>query len=101
MKDSTKATIFLIFLAPFVGEGLSTSTPVIAWIDPLVIILLVFLYGFGALITRELMIRWGKGSEGWLTLLLLGAAYGIIEEGLFLMSFFNPYWEDVGIRRIW
>lgn len=97
MKDSKKATVFLILLAPFIGEGLSTSTPVIEWINPLVIILLVFLYGFGALITRELMIRWGKGSEGWLTLLILGAAYGIIEEGLFLMSFFIPNWEDVGI----
>jgi hypothetical protein len=97
MKDSKKAILFLIFFAPFVGEGLSTSTPVIEWLNPVVIILLIFLYGFGALITRELLIRWGKGSEGWLTLLLLGAAYGIIEEGLYLMTFFNPNWQDIGI----
>jgi len=97
MKDSKKAILFLIFFAPFVGEGLSTSTPVYEWLNPLVIILLVFLYGFGALIIRELLIRWGKGSEGWLTLLLLGAAYGIIEEGLYLMTFFNPNWQDIGI----
>jgi hypothetical protein len=97
MKESNKALFFLILFAPFIGEGLSTSTPVLEWLNPLVIILLVFLYGFGALITRELMIRWEKGSEGWLPLLLLGAAYGIIEEGLYLMSFFNPNWADVGI----
>ena len=97
MEESKKAILFLIFFAPFVGEGLSTSTPVLEWLNPLVIILLVFLYGFGALIVRELMIRWGKGSEGWISLLLLGAAYGIIEEGLYLMSFFNPNWQDVGI----
>lgn len=97
MKDSKKALLFLILFAPFVGEGLSTSTPIIEWLNPLVIILLVFLYGFGALITRELMIRWDKSSDGWLTLLLLGAAYGIIEEGIYLMSFFNPNWGDIGI----
>ena len=101
MKDSKKALLFLIFFAPFVGEGLSTSTPVIEWLNPLVIILLVFLYGFGALITRELMIRWGKGSDGWLPLLLLGATYGIIEEGIYLMTFFNPHWADVGILGVY
>ena len=96
MKESSKATLFIIFFAPFVGEGLSTSTPLFAWLNPLNVILLVFLYGFGALIIRELMIRWGKGPNGWITLLLLGASYGIIEEGLYLMSFFNPNWEDLG-----
>lgn len=101
MKDSKKATLFLVLFAPFVGEGLSTSTPVIEWLNPLVIILLVSLYGFGALITRELMVRWDKGSEGWLALLLLGAAYGIIEEGLYLMSFFNPNWGDIGILGVY
>ncbi|MFX1339326.1 MAG: hypothetical protein ACFFDK_12010 [Promethearchaeota archaeon] len=101
MKDSQKAILFLIFFAPFVGEGLSTSTLVIEWLNPLVIILLVFLYGFGALITRELMIRWDKGSDGWLTLLLLGATYGIIEEGLYLMTFFNPSWGDIGILGVY
>jgi hypothetical protein len=29
-------------------------------------------------------------------LLLLGAAYGIIKEGLTCKSFFNPYWTDTG-----
>jgi hypothetical protein len=29
--------------------------------------------------------------------LILGAAYGIIEEGIMVRSFFNPAWKDLGI----
>jgi hypothetical protein len=54
------------------------------------------LYGFGALITRELTLRWQNKSYAFLTLIFLGLAYGCIEEGLFLMSFFNPDWGDLG-----
>ncbi len=43
---------------------------------------------------RETIIRWRKG---WLSLLVLGAAYGIIEEGLMVKSFFDPAWQDIGI----
>ncbi|MFX0069746.1 MAG: hypothetical protein ACFFAO_01520 [Candidatus Hermodarchaeota archaeon] len=96
MKEKVKAILFLILFAPLVGEGLSTSTPAVAWLNPVTILLLVALYGFGALLVRELLIRWDKGPEGWSTILLLGLVYGIIEEGLYLMSFFNPNWEDVG-----
>jgi hypothetical protein len=51
------------------------------------------LYGSGAVLIRELLIRWGKG---WRSLLLLGAAYGIYEEGLMVRSFFDPNWMDLG-----
>ncbi len=27
----------------------------------------------------------------------MGAAYGIIEEGILVLSFFNPAWKDLGI----
>lgn len=43
---------------------------------------------------RETAFRWKKG---WLTILVLGAAYGIIEEGLMVKSFFDPAWMDLGI----
>jgi hypothetical protein len=33
---------------------------------------------------------------GWRGLLLLGAAYGIYEEGLMVRSFFDPNWMDLG-----
>jgi len=41
---------------------------------------------------RELVIHWKKG---WLSLLLLGMAYGIYEEGLMVRSFFDPNWMDL------
>lgn len=78
-------------LAPVIGEVLSTSTPlpgfILAWIP------LALLYGCGALLCRELSLRWGTG---WVGLVILGAAYGIVEEGLVVRSFFDPTWQDIG-----
>jgi hypothetical protein len=45
------------------------------------------LYGPGVLLIREAKVRWYKG---WATVLLLGAAYGILEEGIALSTLFNP-----------
>jgi hypothetical protein len=42
-----------------------------------------------------LKLRWKKDFKA---LLLLGAAYGILEEGLMVKSFFDPKWMDLGIR---
>jgi len=39
------------------------------------------------------VVRWNKG---WLSLIALGAAYGIVEEGLMVKSFFDPNWMDLG-----
>ena len=95
-KDSSKyPIIFLSLVAPIIGEGLSTSTPALAFFNPITILLLAFLYGFGAVIIRELTIYW-KGYVHWPTVMFLGIAYGIIEEGLFLMSFLNPNFEALG-----
>ena len=61
---------------------------------PLGLLILPALYGSGAVLARQLMLRWGLG---WRGLLWLGAAYGVLEEGLMLKSFFDPHWVDVGI----
>ena len=53
---------------------------------------MALLYGCGALLAREAVVRWGKG---WFSLLLLGAAYGIYEEGIVVRSFFDPHWMDL------
>ncbi len=45
------------------------------------------LYLPGALLIREAMVRWRKG---WGSVLLMGAAYGILEEGPALDTLFNP-----------
>ncbi len=85
--------IFLFFIAPIIGELLSGSTPPNSFFNPLTLLFLCFLYGGGAIIVRELTLYWGKG---WPTLITLGAAYGIIEEGLLVKSFFDPHWKDLG-----
>jgi hypothetical protein len=58
---------------------------------------MLLLYGGGAVICRELKIRWKKGM---VSLLLLGAAYAVLEEGLMVASFQNPLWMDLGILGV-
>ena len=76
--------LVLVFLAPFVGEVLLGNTPVRLILSYL---LVLPMYGFGALFIRELSRRSGRG---WPTILILGVAYGVAEEGLADMSLFNP-----------
>lgn len=78
----------LVFMAPLVAELLAGSTPlgqplVLAFLLPIYLPL----YGAGALLIRELVRRSGRG---WASILLLGAAYGLIEEGFASQSLFNP-----------
>jgi hypothetical protein len=77
----------LYILSPVVAELVLGSSPPLTflffgWID-------LLMYGGGAVIIRELVRRWGKG---WPSILALGVAYGIAEEGLAIRSFFNPNW---------
>jgi hypothetical protein len=84
----------LFLLAPTIGELLSGSSPPGEFFKPVPLLLMAFLYGGGALLARELLRAWRKG---WPTLLTLGIAYAIIEEGLCCKSFFDPNWPNVGI----
>ncbi|MBC7130077.1 hypothetical protein H5T51_02505 [Candidatus Bathyarchaeota archaeon] len=86
--------LVLFFLAPAIAELLSGSAPPTEFFNPIVFALLASLYGSGALIMRELKVRWRKG---YFSLFVLGAAYGVIEEGLMVKSFFDPDWMDLGI----
>ncbi len=86
--------LFLFFLAPAIGELLSGSAPPVEFFNPLILLILSALYGSGAVLARELALRWNKR---WPTILTLGLAYGIIEEGLLVKSFFDPNWVDLGI----
>jgi hypothetical protein len=86
--------IALFFLAPAIGELLSGSAPPAEFFNPFTLILLAALYGSGAILVRELSLRWQKG---WLAVFILGAAYGIIEEGWMVKSFFDPNWVDIGL----
>ena len=90
-KNNPALTLFII--APIFGELFSGSSPLNEFINPLSFIILAMLYGCGAILVREFTIRW---SKGWSSLLLLGFAYGIFEEGLMVRSFFDPNWMDLG-----
>lgn len=84
------AAITLVALAPAVGEILSGSTPLVVFLlAPGIAAFEVALYGFGALIVRELVVSW---KRGWTSVLVLGAAYGLIEEGVVLKAVFDPGW---------
>jgi len=84
-------------LSPAVAELLSGSAPPIEFFNPLGFVILASLYGSGAILARELALRWRKG---YLSLFLLGAAYGVIEEGLMVKSFFDPAWPDLGVLGV-
>jgi len=66
--------------------------------DPSTLLLLAALYGCGALLVREAWIRWGRGPYAPS---LLGAAYGIVEEGLLVKSFPPLPSRTWGRRRGW
>lgn len=99
LVGSRKPVIALLLLAPTIPELLTGSTPITMLVlSPikffLQMVYIVCLYGCGALLIREATIRWNKG---WGTILLLGAAYGIMEEGIAVHTFFMPYGNPVGI----
>jgi len=85
--------VMLFLLAPMLAELLSGHQSPVEFFNPLSLILLSLPYGCGALICRELVVRWHKGR---LSLLLMGMAYGMYEEGIVVRSIFNPDWGELG-----
>jgi hypothetical protein len=89
---SRRPAIALAFLSPTIAEYLTGSTSATTlFVDPLLFLVqlafLLALYGGGALLIREFAVVYRKG---WATILLLGGAYGIAEEGLAVHTFFEP-----------
>jgi hypothetical protein len=84
----------LLFLAPWVGEFLLGN---ISARQIFALLVLMPLYGGGALLIRELARQTGRG---WPTILLLGAAYGVIEAGLVDQSLFNPSFETWDFQAV-
>lgn len=83
--------IGLFLLAPVVAEYLLGNLPINALH---LLVLMAPLYGGGALLIRELARRTGRG---WPTIVVLGLAYGVLEEGAVSQSLFNP---DYGGYRL-
>ena len=90
--------LVLFFLSPMTAELLTGSAPPAEFFNPFSLLVLSALYGSGAILIRELAFRWRKG---WPTILMLGAAYGIVEEGLMVKSFFDPQWVDLGTLGVY
>jgi hypothetical protein len=82
-----------LLLAPVLGEWLSTATPPIDMLWPPALLLVVSLYGCGALLCREIARRKDLGLRG---LCLLAAAYGVFEEALVDRFWFHPRPADEG-----
>lgn len=78
------AALLLAGLTPVVAE-LTLGNPPLrqAWL----LLLWTPIYGAGTVLIRELVRRTGGG---WYAILLLGAAYGIVEEGLALQALTSP-----------
>jgi len=88
----------LLALTPGIPEYLSSSSPINAIIlNPFMFLFQLLanlgLYGSGVLLIYEAKVRWKKG---WATVLLLGAAYGILEEGVALSTLYDPKANPVG-----
>jgi hypothetical protein len=94
MKKNRGPVLLLLLLAPVCGEIVSTSAPPVEFFQPFSLITLIALYGCGALLVREFVRRW---NQGWLSIFLLGMAYGIYEEGIVVRSFFDTAWPDLGL----
>jgi hypothetical protein len=85
--------LVLFLLSPMVAELLTSSSPPMAFFTPFGLLVMPCLYGSGALLARELVLRWDKG---WPSLVALGASFGIAEEGLMVKSFFDTRWPGLG-----
>ncbi|GHO42141.1 hypothetical protein [Ktedonospora formicarum] len=83
--------LVLIVIAPLVAEVLSGSTPIT---QPGLLLVDLVIYGPGALLIRELVRR---RHRGWASILLMGVAYGLVEEGLALQSLFDPTYATVAL----
>jgi len=99
----THPLLSLLILTPGIPEYLSSSSPINAIIlnPPQFVFQLLAnlgLYGSGALLIHDARVRWNKG---WGTVLLLGGAYGILEEGVALSTLFDPNAGPVGALGVY
>lgn len=89
-----KPVILVLLLAPVTAEYLIGYDDITGNAVALVFGVLFFapLYGAPAVLIREVTRRRGLG---WPTILLLGAAFGLIEAGLVDQSLFDPAYRDI------
>jgi hypothetical protein len=84
----------LFFIAPLIGEFLLGNMP-ITMLGMLAILAPV--NGGAALLIREFVRRSGRG---WGSILLLGLAYGILEEAFLTETLFNPNYLGLNLQLL-
>lgn len=82
--------LVLLLLSPLIAEILLGATGITR--VGLVLSDIGF-YGTGTVLVRELV---RQRKLGWWSLLLLGAAFGVLEEGVILQTVFNPTFYGLG-----
>lgn len=91
LRRRLAAVAGLLVLSPICAEYLSgyqADNPLVLLAG---LVIFVPLYGTVAVLIRELTRRTGRG---WPTILLLGAAFGLIQAGVIDQSLFNPGYLD-------
>ncbi len=95
--------ILLIIMTPGIPEYMTGSSKLgtLFYNTPsffIGLILNIALYSTGVLLIREFSARFNKG---WASILTLGLAYGIMEEGISVHTFFMPAINPVGLLGIY
>ncbi len=98
MRRILGALITLMFISPLIAELLTTSTPPWNFFNPINLLILIGFYGSGVALIREFRLR---NNLKYVSLIPLGIAYGVLEEGIAVRSFFNPEWKDLGIYHFY
>lgn len=98
MINKTKFLILMALATPGIPEYLSGSWKLsLLFINPLnflvFLVLNLGLYTTGALLIREFAVAFHKG---WISVFILGIAYGIMEEAIALHTFFQVSGSPVG-----
>jgi hypothetical protein len=93
----TRILWLLMLLSPVMGELLSGSCPPLQFFNPLTFLVLVLFYGGGAVLIRELRIRW---QLQW-PVIFLAVAYAIWEECTTVQSVFNPHNPTLNVLGGW
>jgi len=91
ISRNTSAALLLFFLPCFSVEVLSGNMPLHMYFNPIMFIMMNLMYA-GALLIRETVIRWNKGL---VSVFLLGAAYGMVNEGIGSKGYFDPHFYAV------
>lgn len=82
-----RAILLALVLPGFLAEVISGNTPLLAYLNPLIFILFALAYGLPFLLIREFAIRWRLSVKG---VLMLGLAYGILNEGILAQTMLKP-----------